>query len=126
MHIDLFKIIARLVIPFKPPTRPRASRRWCLAVTSLEARALMDGDITVTVVRSATQPDGKMVDLGFVDQGAPSGIDFAVVRLNKDRSPDPSFGDSGLSIIPFDHGGDNKDSPGDLAIQADGKVVVVG
>ncbi len=64
------------------------------------------------------QPDGKILIAGL---GNPNG-DFGVTRLGVDGTPDPTFDGDGHIGINF--GG--VDSANDLALQADGKVVVVG
>jgi uncharacterized delta-60 repeat protein len=67
----------------------------------------------------ALQPDGKMVvagfTIGFTD-------DFALARFNPDGTLDPSFGDQGL--LTTDFGPD--DQANAIALQPDGKLVVVG
>ena len=66
----------------------------------------------------AIQTDGKMVVLG-----GPSGDrDFLLFRLFPSGALDPSFGPEGRVTISFDY----YDRPCDVAIQADGKIVVVG
>ena len=71
----------------------------------------------------AIQSDGKIVVAGNSAGGIePSLTDFSLVRYNPDGSPDTSFGSGGKVFIP---------EPGDqrataLAIQSDGKIIVVG
>jgi uncharacterized delta-60 repeat protein len=66
------------------------------------------------------QPDGKMVAVGG---GTLNGRDgFAIARYNSDGSMDASFSQDGLLVSDFgEHTGAR-----DVAIQADGKLVVVG
>jgi uncharacterized delta-60 repeat protein len=66
----------------------------------------------------ALQPGGKLI------VGGKSGEAFAVVRYNSNGSLDTSFGTSGMGV--FLGASDNYQSFGDIAIQADGKIVVVG
>jgi uncharacterized delta-60 repeat protein len=74
----------------------------------------------------ALQSDGKIVVVGTVDTGAPGGRDMAVARLNADGTLDAGFGTGGKTTIPFDLGGSNNDDANGVAIQSDGKIVVVG
>ncbi len=68
----------------------------------------------------ALQPDGKIVVTG--QAGSPSN-DATVWRFNADGSPDTTFDGDGVATISIDPG----DGVGyDVAIQADGKIVVVG
>jgi uncharacterized delta-60 repeat protein len=70
----------------------------------------------------AVQPDGRIVLAGSSDQGA-TGMDFAVVRLLPDGTPDGSFGQGGT--VTVDLAGDT-DRAWALALQADGRIVVGG
>jgi uncharacterized delta-60 repeat protein len=74
----------------------------------------------------ALQSDGKIVVVGSADTGAPGAFDFAAARLNADGSLDATFGSGGKTTIPFDLGGSNNDDAHGVALQADGKIVVVG
>jgi len=65
--------------------------------------------------------DGKIIAVGFTDNGANE--DFAVVRYNLDGSVDTSFGNAGM--VATDIGGFNDYANG-VAIQTDGKIVAVG
>ena len=67
------------------------------------------------------QSDGKIIVVGTAHNG--SNLDFAVARYNTDGSLDASFdGDGKLSIAL----GARNDTPKSVALQADGKIVVVG
>ncbi|HEY0428291.1 MAG TPA: FG-GAP-like repeat-containing protein [Pyrinomonadaceae bacterium] len=70
----------------------------------------------------ALQPDGKILVGGGNYVGSLSG--FAVARLNADGSVDQSFGNAGVSptLMLDGHGG----FPAAIAIQPDGKIVMVG
>ena len=71
--------------------------------------------------RVAIQSDGKIVVAGRSSQ--PSGYDIAVARYHSDGSLDNSFGTGGkltTAVTPYD------DSARGLALQVDGKIVVVG
>jgi len=66
----------------------------------------------------ALQADGKIVVVG----GA--GGQFGVARYNSDGSPDASFDGDGK--LTTDFSGTGKDRADDVAVQPDGKIVVVG
>jgi uncharacterized delta-60 repeat protein len=71
----------------------------------------------------AIQTNGKIVAAGFAFFPF-FHSDFALARYNTDGSLDPSFGTGGTVMTDF---GDGVDAEGDgVAIQADGKIVVVG
>lgn len=83
-----------------------------------------------TVFASAVQPDGKVVLVGSTDSLNDEGTDLAVARLNPDATLDQSFGvtltggvGGGLFEIPLPT---NTDTAFGVAIQSDGKIVVVG
>ena len=65
----------------------------------------------------ALQGDGKIVVVGD------SGGDFALARYNADGSLDPSFAGDGMLTTDF---GRDFEGASDLALQSDGKIVVVG
>src|SRR5262249_12918276 len=79
----------------------------------------------------ALQPDGRIVIAGYASNG--SNLDFAIVRLNSDGSfddgsgndttPGDSFAISGIRRTDFNARNDNAN---DVAIQPDGRIVVVG
>ena len=68
----------------------------------------------------ALQGDGKIVAAGKVDKS------FAVVRYHPDGSLDPSFGRGGKVITRLGTDPEIEDELKDMAVQADGKIVVVG
>ncbi len=69
----------------------------------------------------ALQRDGKIVVVGGTS--SLSKPDFGVMRYNADGTLDPSFGSGGKLTVDFFGAGDNAQ---DIAIQADGKIVVSG
>jgi uncharacterized delta-60 repeat protein len=84
----------------------------------------------------AVQPDGKIVVVGWTENGA-GDKDFRVVRYNTDGSldngkagldstPGDKFGSAGFVDIGFNFGGTFNDMAKAVAIQADGKIVVAG
>ncbi|MGW4245221.1 hypothetical protein [Nocardia sp. NPDC004722] len=68
------------------------------------------------------QPDGKIVVAGSTQDPA-QGDNFAVVRYNPDGKLDNDFGTGGKAITDF---GGKSDVAAAVAIQSDGKLVVVG
>lgn len=75
-------------------------------------------DFSVAV---AVQPDGKFVVAGQVSSGTVN--DFGIVRYDANLVLDPTFGTSGMLLVDFFGGGDGAN---DVALQPDGKLVVVG
>jgi uncharacterized delta-60 repeat protein len=70
----------------------------------------------------AIQDDGKIVGLGTCQNLAHTDNDFLVFRLLPGGGLDTGFGTGGWATVDFTTG----DMPGDLVIQSDGKIVVVG
>jgi len=73
----------------------------------------------------ALQADGKIVAVGYTDAGTSGGanpFDFAVARFNADGSLDATFSGDGKFTHNFGH----DDRAAAVAIQPDGKIVVVG
>ena len=70
----------------------------------------------------AVQPDGKILVAGSVQQ--PNALlDFSLLRLNPDGSPDQTFDGDGFVATDFGFGTDEAAA---LALQADGKIVLAG
>jgi uncharacterized delta-60 repeat protein len=67
------------------------------------------------------QTDGKIVQIGSIKNG--NYYDFAVNRYKFNGAPDSSFGINGKLIIDF---GGQDDFAWSLAMQSDGKIVIVG
>jgi uncharacterized delta-60 repeat protein len=74
------------------------------------------------VMGLALQSDGKIVAAGRTSDPGPTNSDFAVIRLKPNGTMDKTFKTTGKVITNL--GGN--DIPHDLAIQPDGKIVVVG
>ena len=70
----------------------------------------------------AIQPDGKIVVVGSTDAGGGNALNFAVARLNADGTFDTTFNSTGKQIVEFGF----DDQAHAVAIQPDGKIVVVG
>lgn len=73
----------------------------------------------------ALQPDGKILAAGLTGRLSvpPNATDFAVARYNPNGSLDTSFSGDGRFTLDF---GGTEEFALDLAVQADGKVVVAG
>jgi uncharacterized delta-60 repeat protein len=69
----------------------------------------------------ASQPDGKIVAVGFVWNG--SDFDFALARYNSDGSLDTTFDVDGKKTTPI---GNSDDYATSVALQPDGKIVAAG
>ncbi len=70
------------------------------------------------------QPDGKIIAVGYwEDTGSANRKDFIIVRLNADGTLDTTFNGTGKLTIAF---GNNEDVANAVAIQNDGKILVVG
>ncbi len=65
----------------------------------------------------AIQPDGKIVAAGEI------GFNLAVVRYNSNGTPDPTFGNDGVATVALGQSGDQGFG---VALQPDGKIVIVG
>ncbi|MFZ4596161.1 MAG: hypothetical protein ACOYOF_18025, partial [Verrucomicrobiaceae bacterium] len=71
----------------------------------------------------AVQPDGKVIAAGRTGSG--SSNDCALVRYQADGSLDPSFGTGGIVVADL-AGSAREDYATAIALQSDGKIVVVG
>lgn len=80
------------------------------------------GSVLDHVTAIAIQPDGKILATGMTAVGG-ANLDFALVRLNLDGSPDDTFGSGGIQKTDF---GNLFDIPLAIAVHEDGKIVVAG
>jgi uncharacterized delta-60 repeat protein len=72
----------------------------------------------------AIQPDGKIIAAGWADGSRP---EFAVARFNSDGTLDTTFDSDGTRFFTFGTSGfGGHEQAYDVALQADGKIVVVG
>jgi uncharacterized delta-60 repeat protein len=69
----------------------------------------------------ALQPDGKIVVAGSTSAG--NNDDFAMIRFNADGTLDPSFGTNGGTVTAFGSGDDVVNA---IALQPDGKILLIG
>lgn len=72
----------------------------------------------------ALQADGKIVTVGLAEPPAGGAADFALARYNVNGSLDTSFDGDGLVLTDVSDG--NEDVANGVAVQPDGKIVVVG
>jgi uncharacterized delta-60 repeat protein len=70
----------------------------------------------------AVQDDGKIVVVGFTDQGPGAADNFGVARLNTDGSLDTSFDTDGRQTVDFT--GD--DEAAGVAIDRNGRIIIAG
>lgn len=72
-------------------------------------------------------PSGKLLVCATVKTGTSAATDMGVMRLNANGSIDTSFGDAGARVVGFDRAGsDNNDSVFGMAIQPNGRILLVG
>jgi len=98
---------------------------------SMDSQFGNGGIVTTDVVGGSSiskimiQPDGKIVGVANINDYTQTSNtwDFAVVRYNRDGSLDNSFGDNGIALTDIGGGDDRANS---VALQSDGKIVVVG
>ncbi len=106
-------------------------------VESLDVSFGQDGIIrsyfygnTATATSTAVQPDGKILIAGYFYEkiGSETSQDFVVLRLNSNGSLDYSFGEEGKVSTDFSVStpGIMNDYATDMALQPDGKIIVVG
>ncbi|MFI7412182.1 calcium-binding protein [Streptomyces sp. NPDC049627] len=72
----------------------------------------------------AVQPDGRIVSVGWEQDPANLDSEFALTRHNSDGSVDTSFGGGDGEVLTDFEGGE--DVAQGVAVQSDGKIVVVG
>jgi len=68
-------------------------------------------------------PDGKLLACGFADVNAPSNADMACMRFLDNGTPDPGFA---AVLVPFDRGGDLRESAARIALDGQGRIVLAG
>jgi uncharacterized delta-60 repeat protein len=89
----------------------------------------LDGKLTTTIAGHywtkwsavALQPDGKLVVVGHVFDNP--GYDQAMARFLPDGTLDPDFGSGGIFV--YDHSGSTYEECVDVAVQPDGKILVL-
>jgi uncharacterized delta-60 repeat protein len=86
---------------------------------------ISDASGGVAACRPVRQPDGKILVCGTRSDNGGTGSDFFVARFTPDGQLDTSFSFDGRVTIDFD-GGTGSDQAASLALQSDGRIVVVG
>src|SRR5499427_1766365 len=74
----------------------------------------------------AVQPDGRIVVAGAAARLTNTGFDFALARYNSNGTLDTNFGAGGKVFTDFAGDNDTPSEPSALALQSDGKIIVVG
>lgn len=76
----------------------------------------------------AIQPDGKIVVAGntWPHNSATTGVDFLIIRYNRDGSLDNTFGDNGIVISNISGWQSSHDRSLSLSFQSDGKILAAG
>src|SRR5215469_132234 len=74
----------------------------------------------------AVQPDGRIVVAGAAGRFTNRGFDFALARYNTNGTLDTTFGASGKVTTDFAGADDVPSEPSAVALQSDGKIIVVG
>lgn len=107
--------------------------RLALAADGLDASFGAAGKVTTdfggnaTIAAEVQQPDGKILAVGQIHHGAfstkGSDVEFALARYNSDGSLDRTFGTGGKVVTPLTT---INAAGASVALQPDGKIVVVG
>ena len=99
-----------------------------LANGALDATFAGDGTLSLEIgvgegaaQALAIQPDGKFIVAGWSDSGG-GNFDFSLLRSNPDGSLDATFSGDGRQVVSLA----SIDQAFDVALQTDGKIVVVG
>jgi uncharacterized delta-60 repeat protein len=74
----------------------------------------------------SVQPDGKIVAAGAAGKFINRGFDFGLARYNSNGMLDTSFGTSGKVTTDFAGSDDVPSDASSIAVQGDGKIVVIG
>jgi uncharacterized delta-60 repeat protein len=86
---------------------------------------IVDGGGAVSACGPVVQTDGKILLCSTREDNGSSGSDMFVARFTAEGELDPTFSFDGKVTIDFD-GGSGGDAAKGLALQADGRIVVVG
>jgi uncharacterized delta-60 repeat protein len=93
--------------------------------TSFGSGGIASGPAGARFFGSTVQSDGKLIAVG--ESGAPNAADVVVKRFTASGAPDSSFGSGGVVAGPtIDSGGIVGSVGRAVAVQSDGKLVVVG
>jgi len=111
------------IVPESLAARPASNRAGSLdRLFAVGGKATVDFGGDDSGYALALQRDGKIVLAGWTTEGRRQGYDFGLARLKSNGGLDPSFGSRGKTTVDF--GG--RDSAWAVALQPDGKIVVVG
>jgi uncharacterized delta-60 repeat protein len=113
-----FRLIALLGAIF-------AATQVAAAPDDLDGSFGSGGAITVDPGIIGLQPDGKLILVTTIAQGAPAKPGWLLRRYSVDGTPDLAFGTSGTVIIPPNAAGIG-DSPSAIALLDDGRFVIAG
>jgi uncharacterized delta-60 repeat protein len=85
-------------------------------------------DSEIEIGSMVIQPDQKIVLAGskYVGQSDDNRYDFILIRLNANGSIDESFGEAGIVLTDFNPEVNDPEVIGDMVLQCDDKIVVVG
>jgi uncharacterized delta-60 repeat protein len=86
---------------------------------------LPDGSGSDVLTHMTLDNAGRILLLGSLFNGL-NGTDFALARLLPNGQPDANFDADGRVLIGFDLGASNADEAHGLAIQRDGRIVLIG
>jgi uncharacterized delta-60 repeat protein len=75
---------------------------------------------------AALQPDGRIVVAGYSDSNLTARSHVTIARYRPDGSLDPTFGDGGIVTTTFDDDPLSLGRANDVAVDADGTIVVAG
>ena len=91
----------------------------------LALTGITDADDNPVGCKPVVQPDGKILICGSRMLNGSSGVDLFVARFNADGTLDSSFSFDGMVTVDFGNGAGSDRGDG-IALQADGRIVVVG
>ena len=86
-------------------------------------RGGQNGDVAYGIAQTTT---GALVLGGTSWPKPPKFADFGAARLKTNGALDKSFGKKGLTVVPFNLGGNKDDEAFAMAIQPDGKILLAG
>ncbi len=94
-------------------------------VNGIARTGIIDGYGQSNGCKPIVQPDRKILTCGTRTTNGSTGFDFVVARFDENGTLDPSFSFDGVASIDFDNG-TGSDVAGSMALQPDGRIVIVG